>query len=145
MSFSVCIDANVLVMALIAGPLADRANALFAQWQRDDVQLIAPMLFAYEVPSAIRRAVHLKQVTSTEGDAAFEKFLRLPVRLSTRREVIPIAWELAKQFSRPQIYDATYLAVAQINDCDFWTADEKLYNVVRDELDWVRWLGDYPR
>jgi predicted nucleic acid-binding protein len=67
------------------------------------------------------------------------------VRLSTRREVIPIAWELAKQFSRPQIYDATYLAVAQINDCDFWTADEKLYNVVRDELDWVRWLGDYPR
>lgn len=143
MSFSVCVDANVVVMALIAGPLADRASALLAQWQRDDAELIAPMLFTYEVPSAIRRGVHLKQITPAEGEVAFHKFLQLPVRLLARREIVPIAWELAKRFGRPRIYDATYLAVAQISDCDFWTADEKLYNAVSGELDWVRWLGDY--
>lgn len=41
------------------------------------------------------------------------------------------------------IHDAHYLALAQTLDCEFWTADERLYNAVRDQLPWVRWLGLY--
>jgi predicted nucleic acid-binding protein len=27
--------------------------------------------------------------------------------------------------------------------CELWTADERLYNAVKDELPWVKWLGNY--
>jgi predicted nucleic acid-binding protein len=48
---------------------------------------------------------------------------------------------LATQFNRPTAYDAQYLAVAERLGCDFWTADERLYNAVNTQLAWVHWLG----
>ena len=53
------------------------------------------------------------------------------------------AWELARHFNRPAAYDAHYLALAEMADCPFWTADKRLFNVVRNELEWVHWLGNY--
>jgi predicted nucleic acid-binding protein len=53
------------------------------------------------------------------------------------------AWELARHFDRPAAYDAHYLALAEMEGCPLWTADGRLFNAVRHELDWVNWLGDY--
>lgn len=50
---------------------------------------------------------------------------------------------LAHQFRRPAGYDAHYLALAEREGCDFWTADERLWKAVRPQLTWVRWLGEY--
>jgi predicted nucleic acid-binding protein len=51
---------------------------------------------------------------------------------------------LAQQFGRPRAYDTAYLALAQINQCEFWTADEKLYNSVKEKVSWVHWIGEVP-
>jgi predicted nucleic acid-binding protein len=48
---------------------------------------------------------------------------------------------LATRFNRPAAYDAHYLALAEMMNCEFRTADRWLFNVVKDELAWVRWLG----
>jgi predicted nucleic acid-binding protein len=40
------------------------------------------------------------------------------------------------------VYDATYLVLSQFRGCEFWTADERLFSAVKDELALVRWLGD---
>ena len=50
---------------------------------------------------------------------------------------------LAARFNRPAAYDAHYLALAEMMNCEFWTADRRLFNVVKDELPWVRWLGKH--
>ena len=52
---------------------------------------------------------------------------------------------LTTRFNHPAAYDAHYLALAEMMDCEFWTADERLFNAVRDELSWVRWLGRLER
>ena len=31
--------------------------------------------------------------------------------------------------------------LAEMLACPFWTADERLYNAVKEQLSWVRWLG----
>jgi predicted nucleic acid-binding protein len=51
----------------------------------------------------------------------------------------------ATRFNRPAAYDAHYLALAEMMNCEFWTADERLFNAVRDKLSWVRWLGQLER
>jgi predicted nucleic acid-binding protein len=60
-----------------------------------------------------------------------------PLALSTR------ALELADRFGLSATYDAHYLALAEREGCEYWTADERLWNSVRAQLGWVRWLGEY--
>ncbi len=50
---------------------------------------------------------------------------------------------IAQALNLPTIYDALYLALARDHGCEFWTADERLYNAVRDRLPWVHWIGVY--
>lgn len=139
----VCVDAGLIVRALVPGPLTDRAMALMATWQRDEVSLIAPALLAFDVTSVLRRCVYLGEISLAHGERAFDAFGRIDLRLSHRPGIFPLAWELAKRFERPGAYDAATLAYARLNDCEFWTADEKLCHAVEAELDWVKWIGDY--
>lgn len=111
-------------------------------WKQTETELIAPALPAFEVTSSLRCLVYLKELTATEGEEAFSHFRRIQIRLSHRQSIFPLAWDLAKQLSRPRAYDTAYLALAQLKQCDFWTADERLYNAVKDELRWVKWIGD---
>lgn len=139
----VCVDANLVLRALVPGPFSEHVIALWAHWHSQDETLIAPGLLAYEVASSLRRLVFLGELTPPEGEEAFQRFLQMDIRLSSQRGIIPLAWELAKEFNRPRVYDMCYLALARLRQCEFWTADERLHNAVRHKLTWVRWLGDF--
>ncbi|MBL8156360.1 MAG: type II toxin-antitoxin system VapC family toxin [Anaerolineae bacterium] len=52
------------------------------------------------------------------------------------------AYELATEYNHPTAYDAQYLAVAERYQCDFWTADERLFNAVSGRFPSIYWLGD---
>lgn len=138
----VCVDANLIVRTLLPGPFRREALTLFEYWQRKKIALIAPSLLAFEVTSTIRHLVFLKEIPLACGEEALANFLRMPIRLSTRRGIFPLAWKLAAEFSRPRAYDTAYLALARLLGCEFWTADEKLYNAVRDKFKWVKWIGE---
>ena len=143
MNAPLCIDANLVIWSLLPSPQSTATEALLTRWQQEAVILIAPALLAFEVTSTLRRLVFLKEITPSEGNEAFEQFLRIPLRLSHQRGIFPLAWRLAKRFNRPRAYDTAYLALAHLRGCDFWTADERLYNAVSHELDYVRWVGNY--
>jgi len=40
-------------------------------------------------------------------------------------------------------YDAAYVALAESEGCELWTGDRPFYQVVRDGVPRVKWLGDY--
>jgi predicted nucleic acid-binding protein len=143
MNSLVCVDASLILRTLLPGPLSAHALALLESWHRRQTTLIGPALLAFEVTSTLRRHVYLQEISAARGEEAFEKFLRLNIRLSHQRGIFPLAWKLVKDFNRSRAYDTAYLALAQLRGCDFWTADERLYNAVSHELDWVKWLGNY--
>ena len=41
------------------------------------------------------------------------------------------------------VYDAHYVALAQMLGCSLWTADRNLVNAVQEKLPFVRWIGEY--
>lgn len=53
------------------------------------------------------------------------------------------ALETASRFRQTAAYDAHYLALADSLDCELWTADEKFYRSVRQEMGHVRWIGEF--
>ena len=59
-----------------------------------------------------------------------------------------VTWQqllpLALRFDR-SAYDAAYLALAEKTKEPLITGDRRLYRAVREHLDWVQWMGDYPQ
>ncbi len=143
MNLPICVDASLIIRTLVPGPFSEEAESLLETWLQADTMLIAPALLAFEVTSTLRRMVYLKALRPEQGEAALTQFLRIPVRLSHRQGIFPLAWQMAGQFNLPRAYDTAYLALAQMHDCPFWTADERLANAVRNQLGWVRWLGEH--
>lgn len=139
----VCVDAGVLIKLVVAEEDSDRADALWEQWKEDGVKVVAPALLLFELTSVLRKKVHRGLLEPEEGKRAFDTVHRLPVQVLAPSDLHRRAWELATRFNRPAAYDAHYLALAEMMNCEFWTADERLFNTVRDELSWVRWLGAF--
>ena len=51
--------------------------------------------------------------------------------------------ELAWELHQPAAYDAHYLALAEILDCEMWTADDRFFRAASSTSGRVRRLADF--
>ena len=70
------------------------------------------------------------------------RLLLYPVEFFEDDALLKSAYELADEFNRPRAYDAQYLELAKRSSCEFWTADECLFNAVKDRSRSIHWLGN---
>lgn len=146
---TVVVDTSVAVKWVLAEADSATANALLAEWTAKGISMLAPALFAYEVTNVLRQRVRKGILTPDEAKLALVGMSTLGPALATstsQQDVLAAstrAIELAHQFGMPAAYDAHYLALAEHEGCDYWTADQRLWNTVKATLPWVRWLGNY--
>ncbi len=145
MAALVVVDSGIVLATVLQEVPSEKAKALVATWTNRGVQLAAPTLFQYEVVAVIRKAVWQKRITPDEGLAAVEKVLNVPIQVHLDTALLKRAYEFAARFNRPTAYDSQYLALAERLSCEFWTADERLFNAVQTELAWVHWLGNFTK
>lgn len=138
-----CIDASLALKLVLPEPDSLTARALWQQWVAEQTVRVAPSLFLSEGISVIRNRAYRKLITPEEAEELRSVFLSLPVQISAPDGLIERAWELATKFDRPNAYDSHHLALAEKFANEFWTADERLFNVVKNELGWVRYLGHF--
>lgn len=105
--------------------------------------MVVPGLYVYEGLSVVRKWVHRGWLEAEEGEQAYQNFLAQPVLVQEPASLLRRAWKMASRFNQPQVYDSTYLALADILACEFWIADERLYHMVRTELPWVHLLAEF--
>ncbi len=140
----VCVDASLVVKVVVTESDSDKADALFDQWANEDTQLIAPAFFEVETDSILRQKVALRnELTAEQAEAAFARLRGLPIQQVSELGQRERAWKIATAFGFATVYDATYLALAELRGCEFWTADERLFNQVKDQLFFVKWLGTH--
>jgi predicted nucleic acid-binding protein len=137
----VCIDASVAVKLVVQEPYSDRAASLWRGWIREDIERVAPSFFPFEVASTIRRKYVRRQLTEEEAEEAFEVFTALDFVVLEPKALLKEAWDMAKELGLPTLYDTAYLALAKLNNCEFWTADEALINSLQGKFSWVKWIG----
>jgi len=115
----IVVDASVIVTALADdGPDGDRA--------RDRLRgerLAAPHLLDLEVTSAWRRLVAAGALDERRARLALTDLQGLRVDRVRHGSLIDRCWELGKNFT---VYDAAYLALAELLDATLVTADGKL-------------------
>ncbi len=132
------VDASVVLRAFFPDEQQARAQELIRDHVTGRIRLAAPTLILYEVTNAVVQAVRRERITDEEGEDILAAFDGLGVRME------PVTWEqmlpLARRFDR-SAYDAAYLALAEARGETLVTGDLRLYNAVRDHLEWVQWIG----
>jgi predicted nucleic acid-binding protein len=113
------VDASVLAPALADdGPDGDRARARLR-----GEQLAAPELVELETASVIRRQLHAGAIDARRAGFALADLLALPLRRASHRPLLARCWELRANLT---VYDAAYVALAELLDAVLVTADGSL-------------------
>lgn len=138
----VCVDASIVVALVTPESQSEQALALWAVWMSRDVEVIAPHLLRYEVASALWRKAARGLMQIEDARQALSVALSLDITFLDPPELPLRAFDLADRLNRPTTYDMYYLALTEIVGGEFWTADERLFNAVRETFPAIRWLGE---
>jgi predicted nucleic acid-binding protein len=140
---TVCVDVNVALKLVLLETDSDKAQSLFEKCVRDKTHLIVPTLFWQEAASALCNNAHRGRITSADSIAGLQTITNMPLQTVSIENLHLRALEVALRLKQPQAYDAHYLVVMQEFDCEFWTADERLYRTALNEFPKIKWLGNY--
>jgi predicted nucleic acid-binding protein len=138
------LDASLAVKLVVLEEGTDQAQRLWEDWLAATERPVVPPLFAAETASSIRKLVYRDILTEAEGTRAFESLRMFVIDVIEPPGLYERAWQLARDFNRPNIYDCCYLALADLLQTEVWTADEKLANAVGGGFPLLRLLGSEP-
>jgi predicted nucleic acid-binding protein len=140
-NWPICVDASVVVALVAPESQSERALTLWTTWMSRETRVVAPGLLRYELASALWRKAVRGLMQMEDARRALEVALSLDITFLDPPELPLKAFDLASRLNRPTTYDMCYLALTEIVGGEFWTADERLYNAVREAFPAIRWLG----
>lgn len=145
MSSIVVVDTSIVIKWIIKESDSDIAMALLADWTNTAVAVIAPAILAYEVTNALYQRVRREEITILQAQQLLSTvFLSdITILFSQSQHISTRAIELAHRFRLPATYDAQYLALAESQGCELWTADTKMWRAVKEQIPWVHHMNDY--
>lgn len=145
----VIVDTSLAVKWVAQEPDSAQALALLSEWAQRGAIVAAPALLAYEVANAIHQKVRSSVLPVSAAPAALANFhaigiaFRLPNDPTLAAALSMRALEIARDYTLGATYDTQFLSLAEHEDCEYWTADRRFYETVRQDHPRVRWLGAY--
>ena len=115
----IVVDASALAPALCDdGPEGDTARARLR-----GQPLAAPQLIDLETASVVRRQLHAGFLDARRAELALADLVDLPLHRASHRPLLARCWELRGNVT---VYDAAYVALAELLDVVLVTADARL-------------------
>jgi predicted nucleic acid-binding protein len=144
MTESVVIDANIALKWVLVESDSQIARVLLADWKNKKTIIYVPTLLTYEITNILYREVRAGSIPLETAEDGINLIFRAVSPVFSRNSALNLrALALAKQFGLSAAYDAHYLALAESKQCPFWTADTRMWRAVKDQFDWVYWIGAY--
>ena len=144
MAQRIVVDANLYVALIIPLPYSKAAAKRWLAWETERVSLYAPLLWEYEVVSALRKAILAGLISREETESALQRLFILGVEtVPPDAELHRAALKWSELIGQPVAYDGQYLALAEALQADLWTADKRLIDVLKNQnLAWLHWIGE---
>lgn len=138
----VVLDSSVILKWYLADEEhGQNALDLLFQYVSNELEILAPSLLEYEVVNGLFIAQKRGRIKEEKLLTAIEGFIDLEIKLKSIFHFYSKIMYYCKVFQR-SVYDASYLAIADSEGIMMITSDPGLYNAVKKDLDWVKWLGD---
>jgi predicted nucleic acid-binding protein len=130
------LDSSVAVKWILEEEHSGRARQL-----RDDArnvvhQLLAPDVFPVELGHAVTRAERQGRIAAPDGWASWLAVMAGSPHLHASLPLMPRAYALSSKI-RIGIYDCLYVALAEREQCELVTADERLVNVLQKQFPFI--------
>jgi predicted nucleic acid-binding protein len=115
---------------------------------RDDFRngthdLFSPDHFPAEIGNAFLMAERRKNIAPGDGALALIDIMQTLPAMVDSVPLLPRAYEIAHRCQRT-VYDCLYVALAEREQCDLVTADDKLVNGLQATFPFVVHLGSLP-
>lgn len=140
---SVVADASLALKWILSEPYSTEARALLKKWGEQGTTILVPHLLTPEVASALYKRVRRSDLSIDDARSLLADLLLLDLSFVDDATLSLRALEIAHDFALKAPYDAHYLILAEVAGCEFWTADERLWNSVKLRLSYVKWIGNY--
>ena len=141
---TVVVDANIAIKWVAEELDSDEAVALYRDWVERSELLIAPPVFRPEVTNVLHQKIRRGELglgAAIEAmDAIYDAVsIHEPAGLYTN------ALTMSQALGVGATYDTLYLALAESERCDLWTADRRFVQAVGYRSSRIRWLGELSR
>lgn len=104
------------------------------------INISVPVLIYYEINNLLKTAIKSLRVDQKKAKLAYQGFLNLNFTVYSAKELLKLTLEKAVRLDISS-YDASYIALAEVLDVPFYTADERLVLKAKDKL--VKDLKEY--
>ena len=141
---TVVVDASLAIKWILDEPRSREARELLADWTEAEVGMLAPELLAWEIGRALYERIIRGELSIPEGREALQAVLETGPELISDISSYGRALQLASMLAQTSLNEACYLALAEHENCECWTADERLWRNVSDSMPWVKWIGAQP-
>jgi predicted nucleic acid-binding protein len=141
---SAVIDANLIAALVLPLPYSEQATKKIVAWKRAGLELLAPVLLEYEIAAVLRKAVVAQWLTTDLALEAIGEVLTLNIQcLAPTAHLHERALRWAERLGHSKAYDAHYLALAEQEGSELWTADRRLADGAQQAgAHWVHWIGE---
>jgi predicted nucleic acid-binding protein len=137
------LDANVALKWVLAEPDSAKAQQLRDEYQNAFHELLAPDVFPVEVAHALTRAERQRKIAVGQAAILWSDVLSTPPHLVPVAPLTPRAIAISSQF-RQGVYDCLYVALAERENCELVTADDKLVRKLQSQLPFIVPLSSLP-
>jgi predicted nucleic acid-binding protein len=127
------IDASVSVVWEVASPLSRKADLLRNNFRNGIHELLAPETIIWETADALIKLERQKVLLPGRARPLFIDFLKTQPVLYGAAALIHRAMTIALQ-SRAGLYDCLYVALAEREQCELATADQRLVNSLQNQF-----------
>jgi predicted nucleic acid-binding protein len=138
----------VFVKVLVEEEDSEKATALIQKVIQSGQLIVLPSFAWAEVGTVLRKKRRENKLAVQEADDLWLEFRQFPgIEYLSDDIVMDRTYKISRYFDMPTLYDAAFLAVAEIveertgENCEFWTADEKLVNSLGGKKQYVKLLG----
>ncbi len=134
----VVVDASLALRWVLKDEKEAKVDALIYQWAISLTDMVAPPLFLAEIANALYLAFKRQRLNAEETRLAMNTILQMGVRMSEPPGLHLRSLDLAIDHTLTNAYDAQYMALAELEHCELWTADERLVKTVRPVPAWLK-------
>ena len=138
---TVVVDASLALKWVVPEDDSEIAQAVRFRWQSSGESPVGPPIFRSEVTNALYQMVRKGGLRVEDATEALNALL-LALAIVEPAGLYDAALTIADELGIGATHDALYVALAESEGCELWTADRSLVRAAQPRFPRVRWIGE---
>ena len=136
------IDASIGLKWVLKGPHIDKARRLRDEYRQGIHELLAPDISLGEMVNALTKAEQRGDIKVGEAASLFADIMQTPPAIHPYLPLLSRALDISSQ-TRSAFFDCLYVALAEREQCELVTADDRSVNNLQSQFPFVRHLSSF--